>query len=62
MLKYSHPWLATLLHYWPAAIMLPTTLLVITLLAFLTRWWDQRDEAAREASRQPAQGLGMVRG
>ena len=46
MLKYSHPWLALLLHYWPAAIMLPMILLLIVVLALITRWWDRRDRGA----------------
>ena len=48
MLKYSHPMLATILHYWPTAIFLPTILLVIVALATVTRSWDRRDEAARQ--------------
>ena len=55
MLKYSHPWLATLLHYWPAAILLPTILLLITALAVITHYWDEKDEAARRAQ-APAPG------
>ena len=57
MLKYSHPWLALLLHYWPAAILLPTILLLITALALITRWWDRRD-----AARDPALGRRAHRG
>jgi hypothetical protein len=53
MLKYSHPWLALLLHYWPAAIMLPTIFLVIIVLTMVTRWWDRRDaERAPELARR----------
>ena len=47
MLKYSHPMLAMLLHYWPTAIFLPTILVVIVTLAMVTRSWDRRDEEAR---------------
>jgi hypothetical protein len=47
MLKYSHPWLAVLVRYWPAAIVLSGILLVIAILALITRWWDERDVAAR---------------
>jgi hypothetical protein len=47
LLKYSHPVLAVFLHYWPTMVLLPALLLVIASLAFLTRWWDRRDEAHR---------------
>ena len=46
MLKYTHPTLAWLLHYWPATIFLPTVLLLIAVLAMVTHRWDQRDKAA----------------
>jgi hypothetical protein len=48
MLKYSHPTLAFLAHYWPVTIFLPTILLVILTLAMITRAWDRRDEEARQ--------------
>jgi hypothetical protein len=51
MLKYSHPTLAVLLHYWPSMIFLPTILLMVMVLAVVTHFWDQRDEAARQGHR-----------
>ena len=47
MLKYSHPWLAVLIHYWPSLVLLPTLLLLVAALAMITRRWDARDEAKR---------------
>jgi hypothetical protein len=47
MLKYSHPVLAVLVHYWPSMVLLPTILILIATLAVITRWWDGRDEADR---------------
>lgn len=49
MLKYSHPILALLLHYWPAAIFAPSILLLIVVLVLVTRRWDARDAAALQA-------------
>jgi hypothetical protein len=40
--------LAFFVHYWPVAIFAPAVLLLIALLAGITRWWDQRDRAAEE--------------
>ena len=45
MLKYSQPWLAFILDYWPATLFLPSVLLLIAALALITRWWDRRDAA-----------------
>jgi hypothetical protein len=57
MLRYTHPWLALLLHYWPAAILLPTILLMIAVLALITRWWDRRDATqARDLGRRAHHG------
>ena len=47
MLKYSHPELAVVMHYWPSLIFLPLVLLVVVALATITHWWDQKDEEAR---------------
>ena len=58
MLKYIHPWLATVLHYWPATIFLPFILLLITVLAMITHVWDEHDDEAREASRRANRGIG----
>ena len=49
MLKYSHPVLALVLHYWPAAIFAPSILLLIVVLVLVTRRWDARDAAALQA-------------
>jgi|GraSoiStandDraft_46_1057282.scaffolds.fasta_scaffold2017863_1 hypothetical protein len=47
MLKYSHPDLAVLLHYWPSMVFLPLILLGVVALAAVTHFWDERDEQAR---------------
>jgi hypothetical protein len=60
MLKYSHPTLAWILDYWPIMIFAPTVLLIIAALALITRWWDRRDEAARESVRSPAPAPDVV--
>ena len=39
MLKYSHPDLALLTHYWPLMVSLAT----------VTHFWDQRDDEARRS-------------
>lgn len=49
MLKYSHPDLALLLHYWPLMVFLPLVLLAVVALATVTHFWDQRDEQARQS-------------
>ena len=54
MLKYSHPTLALILDYWPITIFAPMILLMIAVLALITRWWDRRDQAARANVRSPA--------
>ncbi len=59
MLKYSHPTLALILDYWPVTIFMPAILVLIAVLALVTRWWDRRDEAARESLR-PAAPAGVV--
>ena len=62
MLKYSHPTLAWILDFWPITIFAPAILLLIATLALITRWWDQQDQAAREAARAsaPAADPGVV--
>ena len=53
--RYNHPTLAWILDYWPATILLPTILLLLAVLAVITRWWDQRDQVtAQERSRLAA--------
>ena len=49
MLKYSHPVLAVVVHYWPSMVLLPAILLLIATLAMITHWWDGRDDAAKAA-------------
>jgi len=44
--RYNHPTLAWMLDYWPATILLPSVLLLIAVLALITRSWDQRDQGA----------------
>ena len=60
MLKYSHPTLALILDYWPVTIFLPAILLLIATLALITRWWDRRDQEARESIHAPAAPTGVV--
>jgi hypothetical protein len=43
MLRYEHPWLAFFVAHWPSFIYLPVILLVIVVLALVTRAWDKRD-------------------
>jgi len=60
MLKYSHPTLALILDYWPVTIFMPAILVLIATLALITRWWDRRDQEARESIRAPAAPTGVV--
>lgn len=60
MLKYSHPTLAWVLDFWPVTIFAPMILLLIATLALITRWWDQRDQEAREAARTAVPTAGVV--
>lgn len=60
MLKYSHPVLAVILEYWPITIFAPTVLLLIATLALTTRWWDRRDQEARENLMPQAPATGVV--
>ena len=47
MLIYSHPWLAFafIIDYWSATVFLPSVLLLVAVLALITRWWHRRDAA-----------------
>lgn len=47
--RYNHPTLAWMLDYWPAVILLPGILLLLAVLALITRWWDQKDAALQAA-------------
>lgn len=60
MLKYRHPTLAWVLDLRPITIFAPMILLLIATLALITRWWDQRDQAAREAVRDAAPAANVV--
>ena len=60
MLKYSHPMLALILEYWPITIFAPAILLLIATLALITRWWDRRDQEARESLMPQAPATGVV--
>jgi hypothetical protein len=60
MLKYSHPTLALVLDYWPVTIFAPAILVLIATLALITRWWDRRDQEAREAMRPTAPAAEVV--
>jgi hypothetical protein len=44
LLRYSHPWLAAILNYWPAAVLLPTILGLIAMFVVVTHFWDHHDE------------------
>ena len=60
MLKYNYPWLAYVFDHWPFMVLLPVVLVVMAVLAYLTRWWDQKDEAAARTARQrPSTQTGM---
>jgi hypothetical protein len=53
--RYNHPTLAWMLDYWPATILLPAVLLLLAVLALITRWWDRKDEfAAQQTGRGAA--------
>jgi len=41
--RYNHPTLAWVLDYWPATILVPAVLVLIAVLALITRWWDRQD-------------------
>ena len=52
-LKYNYPVLWVFIEHWPLLILAPAVLLLIAVLALITRRWDQRDEiAARERARR----------
>jgi signal peptidase I len=48
MLTDGHPTLTLLVEQWPATILVPTILLLLVVLAMITRWWDSWDQSARE--------------
>ena len=48
MLKYGHPTLALVIAHWAPMILVPAVLLLLAVLAMITRWWDWRDQSARE--------------
>ena len=51
-LKHNYPVLWVFVEHWPLLILTPAVLLLIAVLALITRQWDQRDEiAARERPR-----------
>jgi hypothetical protein len=45
MLQQSHPVLAWILQYWTITIFVPAILVMVAVLAFITRRWDQRDQS-----------------
>ena len=53
MLQQSHPVLAWILEYWTITIFVPAILLMVAVLALVTRRWDQRDESPRQARPMP---------
>ena len=44
----QNPVLAWILEYWTITIFLPAVLVLVSVLTFVTRRWDQRDESARK--------------
>jgi hypothetical protein len=51
LLKNNHPVLSMFIEHWPLLVLTPAVLLLIAVLALITRQWDQRDEvAARETA------------
>jgi hypothetical protein len=60
LLKYSHPWLATILNYWPATVLPPIMLGLIAMLAVVTHFWHHDDEQAREVSQRANGGAAPV--
>jgi signal peptidase I len=48
MPKYGGPTLALFVEHWPSMILLPAVLLLLVVLAVITRWWDLQDQSARE--------------
>jgi len=48
MLQQSHPVLAWILEYWTITIFVPAILVLVSVLTFVTRRWDRRDESARK--------------
>jgi hypothetical protein len=64
MLKYSNPTLAYIVDHWTVTILLPGLLLVIGVLAWITRRWDEREAQAAppvevaEPEEQPAAAVG----
>ena len=42
MLKYAHPTLALVMAHWAPMILVPAVLLLLAVLAMITRWWDGR--------------------
>ncbi len=53
MLKNNYPVLSMFIEHWPLLILTPAVLLLIAVLALITRQWDQRDEiAARDRARR----------
>jgi hypothetical protein len=45
--KYNYPETAWMLAHWPAFVLLPTIFVVLTVLALITRRWDQKDKEAQ---------------
>jgi len=41
------PEMEFLMDYWPSVVFVPTILVIITLLALATRYFDKRDESRR---------------
>ena len=48
--KYDHPTLGWMIDHWTLMIVLFSLLLLVTGLVLITRWWHQKDEAARLAT------------
>jgi len=51
MLQQSHPVLAWILQYWTITIFVPAILVMVAVLAFITRRWDKRDQSDEKPRR-----------
>jgi hypothetical protein len=59
--KYDHPTLWWMIDHWTLMIVLFSLLLLATGLVLITRWWHQKDEAARLATYRRADPAGASR-
>ena len=48
--KFDHPETVWVLAHWPASVLTPTIVVVLAVLALMTRRWDRKDEEAQVAN------------